>query len=86
MTVLVTGATGRLGRAVVAGFADRGHVVALDRAALDVTDRHAVHEVVRAHRPEVVVNCSAWTDVDGCEGDPDRARRTNAEAAGRAVD
>ena len=82
MTVLVTGATGRLGRAVVAGFTDRGHVVALDRAALDVADRHAVHEVVRAHRPEVVVNCSAWTDVDGCEGDPDRARRTNAEAVG----
>ncbi len=82
MTVLVTGATGRLGRAVVASFTDRGHVVALDRAALDVADRHAVHEVVRAHRPEVVVNCSAWTDVDGCEGDPDRARRTNAEAVG----
>ena len=82
MTVLVTGATGRLGRAVVAGFTDRGHVVALDRAALDVADRHAVHEVVRTHRPEVVVNCSAWTDVDGCEGDPDRARRTNAEAVG----
>jgi len=67
---------------VVAGFTDRGHVVALDRAALDVADRHAVHEAVRAHRPDVVVNCSAWTDVDGCEGDPDRARRTNAEAVG----
>ena len=82
MTVLVTGAAGRLGRAVVAGFADRGDVVALDRAALDVADCHAVHEVVVAHRPEVIVNCSAWTDVDGCEGDPDRARRTNAEAVG----
>ena len=82
MTVLVTGAAGRLGRAVVAGFADRGDVVALDRAALDVADCHAVHEVVLAYRPEVIVNCSAWTDVDGCEGDPDRARRTNAEAVG----
>ena len=82
MTVLVTGAAGRLGRAVVTGFAERGHVVALDRAALDVADRHAVHEALRAHRPEVVVNCSAWTDVDGCESDPDRARRTNAEAVG----
>ena len=82
MTVLVTGAAGRLGRAVVTGFAERGHVVALDRAALNVADRHAVHEALRAHRPEVVVNCSAWTDVDGCESDPDRARRTNAEAVG----
>ena len=82
MTVLVTGAAGRLGRAVVAGFADRGDVVALDRAALDVADCHAVHEVVLAYRPEVIVNCSAWTDVDGCEGDPDRARRTNPEAGG----
>ena len=82
MTVLVTGAAGRLGRAVVAGFADRGDVVALDRAALDVADCHAVHEAVIAHRPKVIVNCSAWTDVDGCESDPDRARRTNAEAVG----
>ena len=82
MTVLVTGAAGRLGRAVVTGFAERGQVVALGRTALDVTDRHAVHEAVRAHRPEVVVNCSAWTDVDGCESDLDRARRTNAEAVG----
>jgi len=82
VTVLVTGATGRLGRAVVAGFTESGHVVALDRIALDVADRHAVHEAVRAYRPEVVVNCSAWTDVDGCEGDPDRAWRTNAEAVG----
>ena len=86
MTVLVTGAGGRLGRAVVAGFSDRGsdadQVVGLDRSTLDVADREAVHAAVRAHQPSVVVNCAAWTDVDGCEGDADRAGRVNAEAVG----
>ena len=86
MTVLVTGSGGRLGRAMVAGFTDRGSgaepVVGLDRPALDVADREAVHAAVRTHRPTVIVNCAAWTDVDGCEGDADRARRINGGAVG----
>ena len=82
MTVLVTGAGGRLGREVVRVFAEDGQVVGLPRAALNVADQKAVHEAVAALRPGVVVNCAAWTDVDGCEQDPERARRINAVAVG----
>tara|TARA_B100001179_G_scaffold104159_1_gene74114 strand:- start:157 stop:945 length:789 start_codon:yes stop_codon:yes gene_type:complete len=59
-----------------------GEVVGLARTELDVTDRDEVHAAVAAHRPTVVINCAAWTDVDGCEVDSDRARRANAEAPG----
>ena len=82
MTVLVTGAGGRLGREVVRVFAEDGQVVGLPRAALNVADQKAVHEAVAELRPLVVVNCAAWTDVDGCEQDPERARRINAVSVG----
>ena len=82
MTTLVTGAGGRLGRATVRGLTSTGEVVGLARAELDVTDRDGVHAAVAAHRPAVVVNCAAWTDVDGCEVDSERARRANTEAPG----
>jgi len=83
VTVLVVGAGGRLGRAVAAHFGGRpAGVVGLDRRALDVADPDGVHAAVADHRPTVVVNCAAWTDVDGCESDPQRAHRVNAEAVG----
>ncbi len=68
---------------VVAPFSE---VVALTRADLDITDAHAIDEVVRRHRPDVLVNAAAATDVDGCEGDPDTARRVNAEAPGHLAE
>jgi dTDP-4-dehydrorhamnose reductase len=75
--VLVTGASGQLGREVVDAFA--GHdVVPSDQPALDVGDRERVLQFVGAVRPDVVVHTAAWTDVDGCESDPDRAFRVNA--------
>ena len=82
MSVLVTGAGGHLGREVVRAFADDGPVVGLARRVLNVADRDAVHRAVSAVRPDIVVNCAAWTDVDGCEGDPERAHRINARAVG----
>jgi dTDP-4-dehydrorhamnose reductase len=57
-------------------------VVGLTRAELDVSDRAAVHEAVVAHRPGLVVNCAAWTDVDGCQLDPEQAHRVNAAGPG----
>jgi len=80
--VLVTGAGGQLGREVVRAFADDGPVVGLARRVLNVADRDAVHKAVSAVRPDIVVNCAAWTDVDGCEGDLERAHRINARAVG----
>ena len=79
MRVLVTGAAGQLGRDCVARFESAGHdVTGCGRAELDVGDRDAVLSAVIALRPSAVVNCAAWTAVDACEADPDRAWRDNA--------
>src|SRR5579872_4460240 len=53
-------------------------VVAADHARLDVTERASVLEVFEAVRPDVVVHAGAWTAVDACEGEPDRAYAVNA--------
>ena len=79
--VLITGAGGQLGIDLVAVCRAAGDEVhALDRAAIDVGDRRTVHHAVEAIRPEVIVNCAAWTAVDACEDDPDRAMRDNADS------
>jgi dTDP-4-dehydrorhamnose reductase len=68
MRLLVTGAAGMLGRDVVAAAGEAGHeAVALARADLDITDADAVRAAVAAARPDAIVNCAAWTDVDGAE-------------------
>jgi dTDP-4-dehydrorhamnose reductase len=68
LDVLVTGAAGMLGRDVVAAAAARGwRCVGLARDDLDITDRAAVTEALRAHSPAAVLNCAAWTNVDGAE-------------------
>jgi dTDP-4-dehydrorhamnose reductase len=79
MKILVTGAGGMVGRALVKHCEGRGDEVRpFDRAALDIADYAAVSETIGRERPEAVVNCAAWTDVDGCEHDPARARAANA--------
>src|SRR4051794_21790690 len=93
MRVLVTGAGGQLGTALVRCCDESGdHVTAATRAALDIMDRDAVHGAVSSVRPDVVINCAAWTAVDACESDPDRALAANgiavrwlAEACDRAA-
>ena len=81
MRVLVTGASGQLGRDVVLACEAAGdEVIACDRAVLDVCDRDAVLGAVTSTAPDAVVHCAAWTAVDACEADPDRAFATNALA------
>ena len=70
MRVLVTGAGGMLGRDVTAACHARDHeVVALAHAALDITSPPALEEAVTRYEPDAVVNCAAFTDVDGAEDD-----------------
>ncbi|MBV9285319.1 MAG: NAD(P)-dependent oxidoreductase, partial [Acidimicrobiia bacterium] len=77
MRVLITGAGGALGRDLVSAFA--GHeVVAAAHEQLDVSDRDAVLQVLGASAPDAVVHAGAWTNVDGCELDPDHAFAVNA--------
>jgi dTDP-4-dehydrorhamnose reductase len=75
-----------LGRDVVAAALSRGHeAIGLDRQALDIADEGAVaHAVADAHA-EIVVNCAAWTDVDGAETDEAGAARVNATGAGNVA-
>ena len=61
----------------------RGHVVfGLPRQDLDITDTAAVEDAIAELRPDAVVNCAAWTDVDGAEADESAAMRVNDVAAG----
>jgi dTDP-4-dehydrorhamnose reductase len=77
MRVVITGAGGQLGRELLEAYA--GHdVTGLTHEQLDVADEDAVHTAVADLRPDLVVHAAAWTDVDGCERDPDRAHAVNA--------
>jgi dTDP-4-dehydrorhamnose reductase len=77
--VLVTGAHGQLGAAIVRRFT-ACEVVAHTRATLDVTDARAVAAAVSSARPDVIVNCAAFNDVDGAEDRPTEALAVNAFA------
>ncbi len=78
MRVLVAGAGGQLGIDVVATCGAAGDdVFAFERGGLDISDRSAVLGAITSLRPDVVVNCAAWTAVDACEGDRDRALLLN---------
>ncbi len=79
MNVMVTGASGLVGRAVVSHCTTQGErVTALDHRGLDIADASKVNAAFDRERPDVVINCGAWTDVDGCELDPERAQNVNA--------
>lgn len=78
MNILVIGASGQLGRALVAQFSGLHEVQAVDIEECPVEDRQQVMEVVRRSQAAVILNAAAYTDVDGCERDPDRAYQVNA--------
>ena len=99
MRVAVTGANGRLGRALIAALEDApftgpGGPLGWARDTFDLDAPDGIHALLDRDRPEVVINAAAWTDVDGCARDPALADRRNGAAvriladatASRAID
>lgn len=87
MKVLVIGAGGMLGRYMVEHCTAQGDtLVAHDRRSLDITDADALHQAFDEAQPEAVFNCAAWTDVDACESNVERAFATNSLAVERMAD
>jgi dTDP-4-dehydrorhamnose reductase len=86
MRVLITGAAGMLGQDVVAAAHDAGHeTIALARAQLDIAVVGAVDAAIADARPDVVVNCAAWTDVDRAEAEEQAATAINGAGAGHVA-
>jgi dTDP-4-dehydrorhamnose reductase len=87
LRILVTGAAGQVGselaaelqrRAAVRHHGSPWHIAATTRAQLDVASRDSVLAAVVSAQPQVIIHPAAWTAVDDCEADPDRAFRVNA--------
>lgn len=82
MKLIVTGAAGRLGSKLVDVLSDQHTVIATDIAGdnvepLDITDFAATRDFIDTHQPDLVLHPAAWTDVDGCARDPEKAIRVN---------
>ena len=91
MKIMITGCHGQLGNELQSilksgkseiGPAPAGvlgaEVLPVDIDTLDISDMAAVSEYVNANRPDVIINCAAMTNVDGCESDYETAFKVNA--------
>ena len=78
MTVLVTGASGQVGRALLATAPKDFGLIPCSRADLDIGDEPMVLAHLRQHAPHVVINTAAYTAVDRAESEPDLARKVNS--------
>jgi dTDP-4-dehydrorhamnose reductase len=85
MRIAVTGSGGRLGSSIIARLKSSGlapAILAWDLPEHDLDDPGSAERLVAAARPDVVIHCAAWTDVDGCARDPELAMRRNGAATG----
>ncbi len=85
-TVALVGAKGMLARAVARQAGGRYEVVGYDLPEFDLTDREAVLRTLGELRPQVIANCAAFTDVDGCEGREELATRVNGDGPGHLAE
>jgi dTDP-4-dehydrorhamnose reductase len=86
MRILITGGAGMLGRDVRLAAERLGHeALALSHAELDVCDAASIKHAVVQARPQAVINCAAWTNVDGAETDYETALAINGKGAGQVA-
>jgi dTDP-4-dehydrorhamnose reductase len=79
LKILITGARGLVGRALTEHCQSCGdEIFAYDHASLDIADAQKVETIVSERRPDAVINCAAWTEVDACESNPGKAESVNA--------
>jgi dTDP-4-dehydrorhamnose reductase len=84
--ILITGAGGMLGRDLTEAAGAGGlEAVPLARSELDISDAEAVDRIIGDAQPDVVINCAAWTDVDGAEAAPADALAVNGPGAGNVA-
>ncbi len=82
MKILLTGTSGQVGHELQRSLQALGEVVAVDRAQMDLSDLDQVRDVIRAVKPNLIVNPAAYTAVDKAESEPNLAMRINGEAPG----
>lgn len=75
--ILVVGANGMLGRDMMTRIGDSARGVDIDE--IDITSLESTERIIRTLRPEIVINCAAYTDVDGCETNVEKAMQVNGE-------
>jgi dTDP-4-dehydrorhamnose reductase len=75
--IFITGYKGQLGQALYAALVEYT-LSGCDLPELDITDRQAIGAAIADFAPDVVLHPAAWTDVDGCARDPEKAYRVNA--------
>ncbi|HZW21732.1 dTDP-4-dehydrorhamnose reductase [Noviherbaspirillum sp.] len=80
MKILLTGVSGQVGHELVRYLGELGDLVAVDRNGMDLEDLDHVRHVIRAVRPQLIVNPAAYTAVDLAESEPDRAMAINCHA------
>ncbi len=87
MRVLITGGKGRLGKRLTELYqaVPGSDVVSVDLDEMDITDYGATFERITLHNPHLVLHCAAWTDVDGCAREPERALAINGYGAGNVA-
>jgi dTDP-4-dehydrorhamnose reductase len=80
--ILIAGGDGQLGKSINTTARALSHSSsALGREDLDITNKSLVNEVVKSLKPNIIINCAAWTNVEEAENYPDRAIEINAYGA-----
>jgi dTDP-4-dehydrorhamnose reductase len=83
--VLITGAAGQVGRALLDTVPGNFEAIACTHADLDIGASEAVRDCVGRHRPDVIINAAAYTAVDKAESEPEAAQRINSEGPGHVA-